>query len=431
MSRPIPILLSALALCSAGPAFAQEPPASPFKLGGEMAPPAVKPGQLGHTFSPDGFLRAVAADGKVAWERSLLEEYGIQLDPAKAAAPLELGNSGSIVVRAARRVAGGLEEYCFQFDDRTGELLAAVPARLYKAAEGKAGKEAALRDIPAEFSLHTGQGKVFDVVSVDRDGAEVDPVDEPLWKLAPAGFARLDPLAAIPPSTEVAFDAFGKLEIAEESRPRVFTLEAARGKLKGATLGRVLPNLPIYNGFESMPAEEPPAYWIGARNSWEVIVQPGAAGKVLRPLAQKGLSTVFLAGTANSEYTIQADIQVPEPNGDVPGAIALLNQRFMAVVELDTGNVSLGRLFEYPVQVGPLVNKAGIWTLQFRVEADPEDATQALLLARLWPQGQTVPEDWSLRAKLPLHGTELTGAPGLLHTVANEGVWVDNIRVQR
>lgn len=435
------IFLSVLPLTGFA-SFLAAQPASPFKL----ASPAeqVVAGENGRNFvlTAAGLLQAKSPDGRMLWERSLVEEFGAQIDPGTAWRPPVL-EGGALIISATRQLppptgnmAGEstafLTEHSLTFDAETGELMEAQ-ALLQDGGKALMFKDR-LRVIPAEFSLLSGQSKVFDVMSLDKAGKELDLIDEPKWSLEAAGFAREDSLAGAPPSTEIAFDAFGKLEIAPECRPRVFVLRAKDGKMAGQALGRVLPDLPIYNSFESMPTDEPPAYWIGGRWSWKVKMLPDQSGLALQPIPQAGVNTVFLGAVGQSEYTMQADLHLPAVDGESPGVIGLVNQRFMAVVELQTGILSVGRFLEYPIQASPLVKGAGVWTLQFRVEADPADATHALLSARIWPSKEAKPadEDWTIRARLPLNHAAIGGAPGLLQAVpAGCAAFVDDVRVYR
>jgi len=139
------------------------------------------------------------------------------------------------------------------------------------------GKAAQLQVIPSEVLLHPGEKSSFRVRSLDANGFTVQesiPAAQVKW----ASF--VPPTAKVKSTMKGAFNGQGELVTAPDPVLSAGAFEATSDSLKGYIRGRVMPNLPIKQDFESIMLTEtnaegtqfsyPPLPWIGARFKFDI-----------------------------------------------------------------------------------------------------------------------------------------------------------------
>ena len=116
-----------------------------------------------------------------------------------------------------------------------------------------AGPATQLQVIPSEVLLHPGEKATFRVRSLDANGLTVQdsiPAKQVTWA------SYIPPTAKVKAAMKGAFNADGVLQAAPDAVPSAGAFEATMGALKGYIRGRVLPNVPSKEDFESFNLTE-------------------------------------------------------------------------------------------------------------------------------------------------------------------------------
>ncbi|MCX6903672.1 MAG: PQQ-binding-like beta-propeller repeat protein, partial [Verrucomicrobia bacterium] len=199
-----------------------------------------------------------------------------------------------------------------------------------------AGKAAQLQVIPAEVLLHPGEKAAVRIRALDACGfvaqENVDPKAVKWSSYVPAS-------AKVKATMKGAFNENGELVASSETVPSAGAYEVSLGELKGYLRGRVMPNLPMQEDFESVALSEnnraeglpfayPPLPWIGARFKFEVREKDGS--KVLAKTIDNKFfqrATVFIGTPDMARYTIQADV-MSDGNKRKMSEVGIINQRY-------------------------------------------------------------------------------------------------------
>ncbi len=127
------------------------------------------------------------------------------------------------------------------------------------------------------------------------------------------------------------------------------------------------------------------------------------------------------------DYTIQADVRGNVREGQQPD-IGLIAQRYtvdmmgtLQQLQIRSWTSELGR-FSKTI---PFSWKPDVW-YTIKLRAATEDG-KAVLQAKVWPRGETEPDDWTMEAVD--EAPNLQGSPGLFGNASDAEIFIDNINV--
>jgi len=291
-----------------------------------------------------------------------------------------------------------------------------------------------LQVIPSEVLLHPGQKAHFRVRSLDANGftvAESVPLDQVQWSSYVPATAR------VKSTMKAAFSGQGELTAAADPAPSAGAFEARAGDLKGYFRGRVMPNLPMKQDFESftltetnvdhVPFSYPPLSWIGARFKFDVREKDG--GKVMAKTTDNRFfqrATVFIGTPEMSRYVIEADV-MSDGNRRKMSEVGLINQHYLIVLKGNEQKLEVNSNQERLRVSQDFKWAANVWYhLKARVDAQPDGST--IVRAKAWKRGDPEPEPWTI--EVPHKTGHAAGSPGLFgFSPQDMPVYIDNVEV--
>jgi outer membrane protein assembly factor BamB len=297
-----------------------------------------------------------------------------------------------------------------------------------------AGPATQLQVIPSEVLLHPGGKATFRVRSLDANGLTVEdsiPAKQVTW----AGY--IPPTAKVKAAMKGAFDADGVLQAAPDAVPSAGAFEATLGALKGYLRGRVMPNVPTKEDFESFTLTEtnasgvvfayPPLPWIGARFKFDVREKDGS--KVLAKTTDNRFfqrATVFIGTPEMSHYTIQADV-MSDGNKRKMSEVGVINQHYLIVLKGNEQKLEVNSNQERLRASEDFKWSPNVWyRLKARVERHPDGS--AVVQAKAWKRGDPEPAAWTI--SVPHKTAHQAGSPGLFgFSPQDMAVYIDNIEV--
>ena len=329
--------------------------------------------------------------------------------------------------------------YCFgKKGDNTG-LAKISPPQDWPSA----GKAARLEITPSEVALNPGQTAKFRIRALDANGFVVEENIDPKklqWK------PYIPPTAKSPTLMKASFNQDGLLVAHADNRSSAGAYEAEYQGLKGYIRGRVIPQLPFQENFESFelsntttnsfepatPFAYPTLSWIGARIKFEVREKDGNKALVKtidNKFFQRGF--VFLGSPEMQNYTIQADV-LSEGNRRKMSDVGIINQRYLIMLKGNEQKLEISSNLERlrVPDTGSQPNfswKANTWyRLKARVDSQPDGSV--IVRAKAWPRNESEPDSWTLEFA---HKTgHTTGSPGLFGFSPQEmRVFIDNVSV--
>ncbi len=297
-----------------------------------------------------------------------------------------------------------------------------------------AGPATQLQVIPAEVLLHPGDKAAFRVRSLDAKGLTVEesiPATQVKWA------SYVPPTAKVKAALKGAFNETGELVAAPDPVSSAGAFEATVGALKGYIRGRVLPNAPLKQDFESFTLSEtntegtafayPPLPWIGARFKFDVREKDDS--KVLAKTIDNRFfqrATVFIGTPEMSRYTIQADV-MSDGNRRKMSEVGVINQRYLVVLKGNEQRLEVSSNLER-LRVGEDFKwLPNVWyRLKARVDESPDGS--AVVRAKAWKRGEAEPSQWTL--EVPHKTAHLAGSPGLFgFSPQDMRVYIDNVEV--
>lgn len=296
------------------------------------------------------------------------------------------------------------------------------------------GEATSLQVVPAEFFLKSGNRISFQVFALDKAGRRLGRVTDNLtWE------KWIPPTAKVQSKVDAQISDIGILTAEPGAALSAGALRVTDGMLYGVTRGRVLPDLPYSEDFESgftlsnestdgIPFSYPPLPWLGARMRWQVQ-NTGSnfiAGNTLdRVLFQRAIN--FIGHKDMSNYTMESDVMT---DGDrrIKSNIGLINQRYIFVL---VGNsqklevVSNYDRFRYSV---PFPIKTNTW-YRLKTRVDLNDDGSGLIRAKAWVREEAEPEAWTLEAPHSIAHTH--GSPGVyaMSPQSKKKVFLDNLSI--
>jgi outer membrane protein assembly factor BamB len=337
--------------------------------------------------------------------------------------------NGKIYIQTTKKL------YCFG-NRGNNPGIAAAPAPEKPEPVGKA---VALHIVPPEIVLTPGTSQKFRVYSIDTNGNRVEEVKN----VATAKWEKF-----IPPTAKVKVKlnatAEGNTLTADAvEEPSAGMFKVTHGGLTGFVRGRILPNIPLTENFESFTPDQvhpanhpepgqqfdyPPLPWIGARFKFEIRQQPDG-NKVLtktidNKLFQRGI--VFLGTPDMKNYTIEADV-MSEGDRRKMSEIGLICQRYYVILKGNAGKLQINSNLERIKEETSFRIRPKAWYhLKARVDVNTDGS--GVIRAKAWPKGEAEPAEWTLEVNHK-HAHQ-QGSPGLFGFAPQEILChIDNVKV--
>jgi hypothetical protein len=234
-----------------------------------------------------------------------------------------------------------------------------------------------------------------------------------------------------------AFDANGELRAAPDLVPSAGAFEATLGALKGYIRGRVMPNIPTKEDFESFTLTEtnasggvfayPPLPWIGARFKFDVREKDGS--KVLAKTTDNRFfqrAMVFIGTPEMSHYTIQADV-MSDGNKRKMSEVGVINQHYLIVLKGNEQKLEVNSNQERLRAAEDFKWSPNVW-YRLKARVDPNPDGSAVVRAKAWKRGEPEPEAWTIA--VPHKTAHQAGSPGLFgFSPQDMPVYIDNVEV--
>ncbi len=292
------------------------------------------------------------------------------------------------------------------------------------------GKAVALQILPSEVLLRPGQKVDFEIRKIDARGIVVGKASRPRWE------KYIPPTAKVKARMDADFNEAGELVARPDARPSAGAFKATAEGLFGTIRGRVLPELPTGEDFESFELTHtaadggrfayPPLPWIGARFKWEVREQDGSkvfAKTLDRLILQRAFTYI---GDANqSNYTLRADVMT-DGNRRLKGEVGLINQRYIIVLKGNHRQIEINSNQERIKHAVRFHVLPKVWyRMKTRVDVEPDES--GWVRGKVWKRDAPEPAEWTIEFK---HShVHKQGAPGVFGFSPQNKfrVFVDNI----
>jgi hypothetical protein len=234
-----------------------------------------------------------------------------------------------------------------------------------------------------------------------------------------------------------AFNDSGELVAGPDPVLSAGAFEATSGTLKGFIRGRVMPNLPIKQDFESMSLTEtnrdgdlfsyPPLPWIGARFKFDIRDKEG--NKVMAKTTDNRFfqrATVFIGTPEMHRYTIQADV-MSDGNRRKMSEVGLINQHYLIVLKGNDQKIEINSNQERLRVAQDFKWSPNVW-YRLKARVDQSADGSAVVRAKAWKRDETEPGEWTI--EVPHKTAHQAGCPGLFgFSPQDMRVYVDNIQV--
>lgn len=297
------------------------------------------------------------------------------------------------------------------------------------------GKATQLQAIPSEVLLHPGDKATFRVRSLDANGLTVQeslPSDQVKWA------SYIPATAKVKASMKGSFDSKGELTAAPDAVYSAGAFEATDGGLKGYIRGRVMPNLPIKQDFESFTLTEtnregtpyayPPLPWIGARFKFDIRDLDG--NKVMAKTTDNRFfqrATVFIGTPEMKNYTMQADV-MSDGNRRKMSEVGIINQHYLIVLKGNEQKLEINSNQDRLRVSQDFKWSPKVWyRLKARVDRNADGS--AIVRAKAWKRDEAEPDNWIV--EVPHKTSHQQGCPGLFgFSPQDMRVYIDNIEVK-
>ncbi len=302
----------------------------------------------------------------------------------------------------------------------------------------KPGQPHSLQIVPSEVAISPGQVAAFRARVIDQNGffvREISDMKSLRWE------SYVPPTALVRAQMKGHFNSDGQLVADSEQVASAGAFQATLGNLKGIIRGRVLPNLPIRQDFESFSLTEtttntveeptrfayPPLPWIGARFRFEVRDKEGTKAltkTVDNKLLQRG--TIFFGTPDMRDYTIQADV-LSDGNRRKMSEVGLVSHRYFIVLKGNSQEIEVNSNQERLKVAKPFKWTPNVWyRLKARVDVKPDG--KGIVYGKAWKRDEPEPEGWTI--EVPHNTAHKQGAPGLFgFSPQEQRVYIDNILV--
>jgi len=305
---------------------------------------------------------------------------------------------------------------------------------------GNEGEPHALQIIPSEVMLHPGQSASFRANIIDEYGRVRSTISGD--KMKKMSWTNYIPATAKVKSTMKGdFNESGELVAAKDSVTSAGAFEATLLDFKGYIRGRVMPNVPLTQDFDSFTLGEtnategaafayPPLPWIGARFKFEIRERDG--NKCLTKTIDNKFfqrATVFIGTPEMKHYTIEADV-MSDGNRRMMSVVGVINQRYIISLVGNAQILEVSSNHERVKRHVPFKWQPGVW---YRLKTHVEVAADGVgtIRAKAWKKGEPEPDAWTLQET---HANAHThGSPGLFGFSPGSQfpVYIDNVVVRK
>ena len=301
--------------------------------------------------------------------------------------------------------------------------------------------------IPSEVLLHPGEKATFRARSLYEHGAGpggIGPGGMAGIEIDSATYKTLHWKSYIPPTAKVkavmnaTFNADGELIAGTNQVPSAGAFETYFNSAPAYIRGRVMPNIPLKQDFDSFTLSEtnaaegaafayPPLPWIGARFKFEVRERDGNKCLV-KTIDNKFFqrATVFMGTPEMKNYTIEADV-LSDGNRRKMSEVGVIAQRYAVILKGNEQKLEINSNLERLRVSTDFKWSPNVWYhLKARVDV-AADGT-GVVRAKAWKKGDPEPDAWTL--EVPHKTAHQNGSPGLFGFAPQEQrVYIDNIFV--
>jgi len=205
------------------------------------------------------------------------------------------------------------------------------------------------------------------------------------------------------------------------------------GDLTGTARVRIVPPLPWKWDFNQ--DKDVPLTWIGGRVRYQVrdvdgeriIVKRSQLPTPRGPTKLGTRSMMFMGPIDLANYTVQADIKLPEENGKLSD-VGLINSGYFMTVRGETKRLRIDSWPSHEVRTHQMIDapiEPNQWhTMKLSVEPSGD---RAAVRGKLWKRGEAEPQEWTVEMvdeRPNLHGT-----PGLYGHASDAEIYLDNLQV--
>jgi outer membrane protein assembly factor BamB len=290
-----------------------------------------------------------------------------------------------------------------------------------------------LQVIPSEVLLHPGETARFKLRSLDADGFTVeDSIDPALAKWT----SFIPPTARVKSQMHGSFNSQGQLVAGDDKVASAGAFEVGLGQAKGYLRGRVIPNIPLEQDFESLTLSEtnangafayPPLPWIGARFKFDIREKDGS--KVMAKTVENKFfqrATVFMGTPEMKDYTIEADV-MSEGNRRKMSEVGVINQRYLVVLKGNEQKIEVNSNLERLRVSQDFKWSPNVW-YRLKARVDRQSDGSAVVRAKAWKRDEVEPEKWLI--EVPHRNGHPSGSPGLFgFSPQDMRVFLDNVKV--
>ncbi len=323
--------------------------------------------------------------------------------------------------------------YCFgKAGDNPGLVKGSTEKRY-----DKAGKPARLQIVPNEVLLTPNTKQDFKINVLDSNGFLADTMasDDASWeKFIPA-------TAKVKSKLKGDFNDKGTLVIDSGNDPSAGAFKATADNLTGVIRGRVVPEMPFSEDFESFDLNVtaksdggkfsyPPLSWIGGRLKWEIRELEG--NKVLaktldRVLFQRALT--FIGHPDSTGYTVEADVMT-DGNRRMMSNVGVINQRYIVALIGNWQQLEVSSNHDRIKVSVPFSWRENVW-YRIKTRVDLNDDGSGVVRAKAWKRSDPEPKEWTI--EVPHKIAHKVGAPGLIgfSPQSQFKVFVDNVSVTK
>lgn len=219
----------------------------------------------------------------------------------------------------------------------------------------------------------------------------------------------------------------GQLTVSSDPVAQAGEIKATVGGVSGVARVRVIPPLPLSEGFDSLAVDTVPRHWINTTNKF--VAREIDGNKVLVKLADNPFTKrarAFMGQSNWSDYTTQADVRATEKRRQM-GDAGIVAQRYSLVLfgnhqrlELESWQPETARTVKVP-----FAWKSDTWyRLKLQVENLPDGKVRAR--GKAWPATEPEPAQWTIE-RVESNGNR-QGSPGLYADAPFE-IFFDNLKV--
>ncbi|MEX0612915.1 MAG: serine/threonine protein kinase, partial [Pirellulales bacterium] len=138
-------------------------------------------------------------------------------------------------------------------------------------------------------------------------------------------------------------------------------------------------------------------------------------------------SMMFMGPIDLANYTIQADVQLPEENGKMSD-VGVINSGYYMTIRGESKKLRIDSWPSHDYRTHQIIDidfKPGQWyTIKLMVSPNGDTVT---VQGKLWKRGEPEPEKWTI--EMVDQAPNLHGSPGLYGKASDAEIYLDNLQV--